>query len=52
MEEVKKDNPRMMWTYTFISLAVILAFLAFKPEWFWVALPFFGTYLVKSLGVI
>jgi hypothetical protein len=52
MEATKKDNPKTMWLYTFISLAVILAFLAFKPEWFWVALPFFATYLVKSLGAI
>ncbi|MEP7320962.1 MAG: hypothetical protein ABI761_03545 [Saprospiraceae bacterium] len=52
MEATKKDSPRLMWIYTLISLAVMLTFLAFKPEWFWVALPFFGTYLVKAFGVI
>lgn len=52
MAEATKDSPKLMWTYTFISLAVMLVLLAVKPEWFWVALPFFGTYLVKALGVI
>lgn len=30
----------------------MLLLLWVKPEWFWVALPFFGTYLVKAFGVI
>ncbi len=52
MSEIKNESPKLMWTYTLISLAVILVFLAVKPEWFWVALPFFCTYLVKAVGVI
>lgn len=52
MAEATKESSKLMWTYTLISLAVMLVLLAVKPEWFWVALPFFGTYLVKALGVI
>ncbi|MDZ4709793.1 MAG: hypothetical protein SH818_15445 [Saprospiraceae bacterium] len=52
MEQTKKESTRTLWIYTAISFIVIVAFLAIKPEWFWVALPFFGTYLVKAFGVI
>jgi len=52
MAEATKESTKLMWIYTFISLAVMLLLLAVKPEWFWVALPFFGTYLVKALGAI
>jgi hypothetical protein len=52
MAESNNESSKVLWTYTFVSLVVMVLFLAFKPEWFWVALPFFGTYLVKAFGVI
>ena len=52
MNQTKSESSRLMWVYTLISLVIMLFLLAVKPEWFWVALPFFGTYLVKALGVI
>ncbi|HNR08469.1 MAG TPA: hypothetical protein PKM27_14210 [Saprospiraceae bacterium] len=52
MNQTKSESSRLMWVYTLISLVIMLFLLAVKPEWFWVALPFFGTYLVKAFGVI
>lgn len=52
MEQTKNESTRTLWIYCLISFIVMVGFLAIKPEWFWVALPFFGTYLVKALGVI
>ncbi len=34
--------------YFLISLVAIIAFLMFKPEWFWVVLPFLLTSFVKA----
>ncbi len=36
------------WLYTFVWLGVVLLFLMFIPEWFWVPLPFFLTNLVVA----
>ncbi len=35
-----------------IFLAGMILFLMFKPEWFWVMLPFVGTSIVKALDII
>ncbi len=40
----------MDWSLFFVSLVVTIALMILLPEWFWVALPFLFTYLVKSLG--
>ncbi len=37
------------WLMTLVSLVAMIAFLLLLPEWFWVTLPFFLTYLVKAL---
>ena len=36
------------WLYFFGSLLATIAFLIFKPEWFWVMLPFVGTSFVLA----
>ena len=36
------------WIYFLISLVVTIGFLIILPEWFWVALPFLFTALVKA----
>lgn len=43
------ESVRMYWLYTLVSLLGTFAFLYFKPEWFWVMLPFFFTYFVKAM---
>lgn len=40
------------WIFFFISLVVIIALLIYASEWFWVALPFVLTYLVKACRAI
>lgn len=42
----------MDWILTFVSTAVVIALLIFIPEWFWVALPFALTYLVRALDAM
>jgi hypothetical protein len=42
------ESVRLYWIYTLLSLVGIVLFLIFKPEWFWVMLPPFFTYLVKA----
>ncbi len=37
------------WIKFFISLALTIAFLIFKPEFFWVVLPFLFTYFVQAM---
>ncbi|MCB0645177.1 MAG: hypothetical protein KDC49_00850 [Saprospiraceae bacterium] len=36
------------WLYFFVSVLATIAFLIFKPEWFWVMLPFVFTYFVQA----
>lgn len=50
--EQTQDKTRTYWLYTFVSLAVMIAMMIFVPAWFWVALPFFLTYLVLAFGAM
>lgn len=51
MEQLNaRDRKDVM--YFLISLVVCLALLMISPEFFWVALPFTLTYLVKSLNMM
>lgn len=43
------DSVRIYWIYTLLSLVGIVLFLMFKPEWFWVILPPFGTSFIKAM---
>lgn len=45
--EVKYSS--MDWVILLVSLIFQAALLIFVPEWAWVGLPFWTTYLVKSL---
>jgi hypothetical protein len=40
---------KVYWLYTLLSIAGTVAFLMFKPEWFWVMLPPLCTYFVKAM---
>ncbi len=44
-----KKSVAFDWLMTLVSLVAVIALLAFADEWFWLALPFFLTYLVKAL---
>ena len=35
-----------------VSFVVLVAMIIFVDEWFWLALPFFLTYLVRSLNAM
>ncbi|MEL6987880.1 MAG: hypothetical protein AAGK97_08625 [Bacteroidota bacterium] len=51
MSEAKESKAKY-WMITAISFAAIVILLVVKPEFFWVALPFFFTYLTKAFDVI
>lgn len=40
------------WGLFVVSTLVMIAMLIWMNEWFWLALPFSLTFLVKALGVI
>jgi hypothetical protein len=46
------EQTRKYWLYTGISTAVMCGLLVVYPEWFWTALPFVLTYLVKAFDAI
>ena len=50
--ETTKDSTTMDWIIFLISTIIMVALMIYKPAWFWVALPFSTTYLVKALRVI
>jgi hypothetical protein len=51
METAKKSS-LTDWALFLISTAVMAYMLMYVSEWFWVALPFVLTYLVRALKVI
>lgn len=50
--ETTKDSTTMDWIIFLVSTIIMVALMIYKPAWFWVALPFSTTYLVKALRVI
>jgi hypothetical protein len=52
--EVQANNKSrtMDWVLFLVSTAAVILLLMFADEWFWVALPFSLTYLVKALNAI
>ncbi len=50
--EATKESNRMDWIIFLVSTAIMIALMIYKPAWFWVALPFSTSYLVKALKVI
>jgi hypothetical protein len=51
MEGTKKSKG-IYWLLFFVSLCAFAAFLVFKPEWFWVTLPFVCTFLAGAMDAI
>jgi hypothetical protein len=46
------ESSKKYWMYFGISFVIIVLLLAFASEFFWVALPFVLTFLVKALDAI
>jgi len=40
------------WLYFLVSTLIMIGFLVFLPEWFWVALPFSLTSLVMAFDAM
>jgi len=53
MSSTTEDNStRMDWVWFLVSTIAMILLLIFANEWFWLALPFSLTYLVKALRVM
>jgi len=52
MENTKTTSKGMYWILFLISFVAIVLLLMFASNWFWVALPFVLTFLVKAMDVI
>jgi len=47
-----KENRRLYWMITFVSLIACVALIILAPEWFWLTLPFLLTFFVKAIGMM
>lgn len=52
METTAKKSNTLDWIIFFVSTVICIALLMYASEWFWLALPFVLTYLVKAMRVI
>jgi len=53
MEAQTENKSRGLdWLLFLASTAVVILLLIFADEWFWVALPFSLTYLVRALDAM
>lgn len=50
--ETANKSTTMDWIIFFASTIIMTGMLMYMSEWFWVALPFVLTYLVKALRAI
>lgn len=48
----ESENKGLYWVITLVSLVACVLLIMFKPEWFWVTLPFLFTYFVKAVGMM
>lgn len=40
------------WVLFLVSTIIMIAMLVWLPQWFWLALPFSLTYLVKAMNLM
>ena len=52
MESSTNDSTRMDWIWTIVSGVIMILLLMYANQWFWLAMPFFFTYLVRALRVM
>jgi len=49
----EKKSPRgLYWLITLVSAVACTALIIYKPEWFWLTLPFLFTYFVKAVDMM
>ncbi|MCX6331541.1 MAG: hypothetical protein WCP61_05000 [Chitinophagia bacterium] len=46
-----QKNTKKYWIYCFAWLAIMIALIIFKREFFWLALPGTGTYFAKAMDI-
>ena len=51
-EVAQKKSTTKYWGLFLISTLIMIAMLIWMNEWFWLAMPFSLTYLVKAMDVI
>ena len=49
---VQNTSTRKYWMWFIISTLIMIGFLLFLPEWFWVVLPFSLTSLVMAFDAM
>lgn len=49
MESTTNNSTALDWIIFLVSTVICVLLLMFADEWFWLALPFVLTYLVKAL---
>jgi len=47
-----KSSRTIDWIIFLVSTVILIFMLMYMDEWFWVALPFSLTYLVKALDMM
>jgi 4-hydroxybenzoate polyprenyltransferase len=52
MNKEETSSSKKDWLLFLISTAVMIAMLIWLNEWFWLAMPFSLTFLVKALKVM
>lgn len=52
MNKEEKSSSSTDWLLFLISTVVMIAMLIWVNEWFWLAMPFSLTYLVKALKMM
>lgn len=50
--ETTNNSTTQDWIIFLISLIACIVILYVRPEWFWVTLPFIGTYLMRALRMM
>jgi len=52
MNQEETSSSKTYWLLFIISTVVMIAMLIWVNEWFWLAMPFSLTYLVKALKMM
>ena len=48
----EKTSTGLDWILFIVSTVILIGMLIYVPQWFWLALPFSLTYLVKAMRVM
>ena len=48
----ERSSSSLNWLLFLISTVVMIAMLIWLPQWFWLALPFSLTYLVRAMDLM